>query len=281
MPPAVATRRVVLEDRGLVLEAGAVPGVAGRGGEDEVQAFDTGADEHDLARQIDEHPALGVEGRRERGRQRLGGHQPLLLLAARLHVGERDREPGRQPECAESLAGDRAGDAVDQQLADAVALEQLVELALLVLHLAGGEHLVAVPSRAVDVVEAVVDAHVEQLADLEHLAGEAVLGHDREHIDGVVVEPVGDLQNALVGLHLHDTGRVVHVERHRGGRRGRPGGSGRRCHRRIVVDNRGCIRFAGTRRLVALFDGRRGDRWRRECVRADDTHRVVGRDQAP
>ena len=67
------------------------------------------------------------------------------------------------------------GDAVDQQFPDAEAGEQLVELGLLGLDLAATKPRCARYGSTLDVVETVVDAHVEELARLERLGVQIVL----------------------------------------------------------------------------------------------------------
>jgi hypothetical protein len=90
----------------------------------------------------------------------------------------------------------------------------------------GDERLVRRPRLAGAVVEAVVDAHVEQLVRLDQVVGQVVLGLDRVDAHRVVVEPIGDQAQRVARLHLDHAERVVHVE-WRLGRRGR-----RQCGRR-------------------------------------------------
>ena len=104
------------------------------------------------------------------------------------------------------------------------AREQLVELGLLDLDVGlggfGHERLVRCAGLAGAIIEAVVDAHVEQLVGLDQVVGEVVLGADRVDAHRVVVEAIGDQAQRLAGRNLDDAERVVHVER-RFGRRGR------------------------------------------------------------
>ena len=175
------------------------------------------------------------------GRNRQGGgcQEQLFLVAPGHHVGAVDGQAERQPAGTQGAPGDGAGHAVDRHLGEAVRHEKFVQLGLLRddrrQRLDRNDRSVAFePLLAGDVVEAVVDADVEQLVGDDQLVGQAVLGLERRRGDDFVGTGRGDAPERVPGRDLDHAGGVVHLERRlgrgggRGGGRRRGRGRGRR-----------------------------------------------------